>query len=185
MTLFCLLRYLLFSCCFLYKNELWKENFQIEESVNPQSMPHSWLASLSSLKAPLLIPLNSHSLVTSSPQLNLILLLPVSFDPMPDGNIIKCYYKYVFISLSNLKGKKKGSYMLYMQVYFYYLKWKHHYESDVVESKTEEWGEWKKRWKLSINFSIISISLHRATSVNILVKTVYTSYMNKTFGLIL
>ena len=38
-------------------------------------------------------------------------------------------------------------YMLYMQIYFYYLKWKHYYESDVVESKTEEWGDWKKRWK--------------------------------------
>ena len=147
MTRFCFLRYLLFSCCFLYKNELWKESFQIEESVNPQSMPHSWLASLSSLKVPLLIPLNSHSLVTSSPQLNSILLLPVSFAPMPDENIIKYCYKYVFISLSNLKGKKNGSYMLYMQIYFYYLKWKHYYESDVVESKTEEWGDWKKRWK--------------------------------------
>lgn len=37
--------------------------------------------------------------------------------------------------------------MLYMQIYFYYLKWKHYYESDAIESKTEEWGDWKKRWK--------------------------------------
>ena len=118
MTRFCFLRYLLFSCCFLYKNELWKESFQIEESVNPQSMPHSWLASLSSLKVPLLIPLNSHSLVTSSPQLNSILLLPVSFAPMPDENIIKYCYKYVFISLSNLKGKKKWViYAIYANIF--------------------------------------------------------------------